>query len=217
MARKTHSKLPAKMSEPTFADPVMEQLYQRVLKEHGELPAITPLQPEQYFQDLAESIIGQQLSPKVVNTIRVRVTELLGGAFIPAQVLQTEIEALRGVGLSYAKANYLHNLAQAWESQGVSPEKYPEWENEDIITDLVKIKGIGRWTVEMFLLFGMGREDVFSVGDFALRKAVVLAYGLPEAASHTDILVVTEAWQPKRSLASRVLWKSLELPPQSLY
>lgn len=206
MARKSSKKLAA-----TFSDPVMEQLYQCVLKEHGELPAIVPLQPEHYFQDLAESIIGQQLSPKVVNTIRGRVTELLGGAFIPAQVLQTDIEALRGVGLSYAKANYLHNLAQAWESKAVSHEKYPDWDNEAIITDLVKIKGIGRWTVEMFLLFGMGREDVFSVGDFALRKAVVLAYRLPEGAAHKDILMVTEAWQPNRSLASRVLWKSLEL------
>lgn len=199
------------MASVSFTDPVLQALSERVERELGKIVVASPLLPHQYFQDLAESIIGQQLSTKVATTIIGRVQKVIGADFTPAEVLKVEIEALRQAGLSYAKAQYLHNLALAWEEGLVTPDKYPEMSDEEIITDLIKVKGIGRWTAEMFLIFTLARSDVFSIGDFALKKAVMRAYNLPPTTKAREIVEMAEKWHPHRSLASRILWKSLEL------
>lgn len=194
-----------------FDDLVLHQLHQQVCAQIGELPLIEQQPAQLYFSSLAESIIGQQLSNKVADTIIERARKAAGSEFTPEAVRKVEIETFRQAGLSYAKANYLHNLAVAWEEGLVSPEKYTQLSDEEIIADLLKIKGIGRWTAEMFLIFTMGRTDVFSVGDYALRKAVLLQYQLPPETKPTEILKITARWSPHRSLASRLLWKSLDV------
>jgi DNA-3-methyladenine glycosylase II len=194
-----------------FSDPIMQQLAQRVTDAFGELPPISPLAPSRYFRDLAESIIGQQLSGKVAPIITRRVVTAVGTDFTPTAVLKTDFGALRQAGLSNAKARYICNLAEAWLSVPFLQTDFTHQDDETIIAELTKIKGIGRWTVEMFLIFGLGRPDVFSAGDYGLRRALLNAYQLPESAKPKELIQRAEQWLPHRSLASRILWKSLEL------
>ena len=194
-----------------FSDPILEDLRLKVFTKFG--PILSPEVPHhsQYFSQLTREIIGQQLSGKVANVIDARVRALIGKNFTPQALVAAPHEALRAAGLSNAKANYIQNIAEAWESGRIVPEKLAELSDEEVITKLSSIKGVGRWTAEMFLMFTLGREDVFAVGDYGLRKAIEKAYKLPVKAPAAQVLEVSNHWKPHRSLASRVLWKSLEL------
>lgn len=193
-----------------FSDPVLATLHQEMLTKHGQIRTITAAHPDDYFGHLAESIIGQQLATKVATTIKNRTLEAVGGAWSPDAVLRSSHETLRAAGLSNAKANYVRNLAEFWSTQSIQPDEYVNKSDEELIDHISQVKGIGRWTVEMFLIFSMGRPDVFSVGDYALRKATIMAYQLPETTTPKEILVISQNWQPQRSLASLVLWQSLD-------
>ena len=162
------------------------------------------------FLDLVDSIISQQLSGQAAATIFQRFKDLYGKKFpTPKQILETPDEKLRGVGLSGAKTKYVKALAQAVEEKSLDLKKLPSLEDEEIITELTKVKGIGRWTAQMILMFSLGRPDVFSSGDLALCKAVSNLYGIdPNDKKKIEALALT--WSPYRSLASRYLWKSLE-------
>lgn len=194
-----------------FTDPVLEALAGRVSEKFGVLPEIIPAAPEQYFEHLAESIVSQQLSTRVADTIFERVKKLAGRKFSPKKLLQVSVEDLRQAGLSYSKAAYIQNIARAWEERLVDPKVLESLEDERVIETLVQIKGIGRWTAEMFLIFTLGRPNVFSAGDYALRKAVSLAYSIPIESKHTVFSDLAQQWSPYKSHASRILWKSLQL------
>ncbi len=194
-----------------FTDPIIHNLHQRIINELGEIDTITPKTPELYFADLVEQIIGQQLSILVADKIIERVKQSLGGTFTPHIVLETPQELLRSVGMSNAKAQYIKNIALAFQDGSLGYPEFSKLEDEQIISQLVKIKGIGRWTAEMFLIFTMGRADVFSIGDLALRKTVTKNYGFESEPQPGVILQISEKWSPHRSLASRILWKSLKL------
>ena len=194
-----------------FLDQKLQHLETRVIETFGELPPINPTPPEQYFDRLLESIVSQQLSVKVSDVIFARLRESVG-VLSPATIEALSIESLRAIGLSQAKAQYCHNVAHAWNT---SLSNYAHWESlsdQEIIEKLVTIKGVGNWTAEMFLIFTLGRPDVFSVGDYALRVAVRKLYDLPESSKPAEYLSITDKWQPHRSRAARILWKSLELP-----
>lgn len=195
-----------------FKDPVLQQLHTRVTQELGEIESVAPVSKEQYFQSLAENIVGQQLAIKAADVITQRVRTVVGPEFTPKSVLAVPFDRLKGAGLSKAKTNYVRNIAEAWTNRLISVAKLDTLDDEALIIELVKIKGVGRWTAEMFLIFTLGRADVFSIGDYGLRKAIVKAYGLDPLTKPTVLLELSNAWQPNRSLASRILWKSLELP-----
>lgn len=189
----------------------MQTLYERVEKELGILPAFAVTPISEYFWQMCESIIGQQLSEKVAPIIRDRVKKVLNDELTPEKVLATPDQELRDAGLSFSKISYLKNVAMFWQSETCCPEKFLEMPAEELIIHLTQIKGVGRWTAEMFLIFTLGHPDVFSPGDFALKKAIMRAYKLPDTTKPAEFATFAEKWATQRSLASRVLWKSLLL------
>jgi DNA-3-methyladenine glycosylase II len=160
------------------------------------------------FEDLVESIISQQLSGKAADTIYKRFLALFNGKFPSSeQILKLDIEKMRSAGMSYSKANYIKNIVQAFKDKDIDIEKINKMSDEKVIAELTKIKGIGKWTAEMTLIFTLNREDVFSLGDAGLKRAIKNLYNIE---SDTDILKLSENWKPKRSYASWYLWRSLE-------
>lgn len=194
-----------------FSDPVIRRLHTKVKKQIGPIAVFQATHPEKYFEALAESIVSQQLSVKVADVIFGRVKTLAGNNFSPKKLLKISVEDLRQAGLSYSKAAYIQNIARAWEKGLVDPRSLESLEDEAVIEQLVQIKGIGRWTAEMFLMFTLGRPNVFSVGDYGLRKAISLAYKIPIESKPAVFLELAESWSPHKTLASRILWKSLDL------
>lgn len=161
-----------------------------------------------YFLDLIEIVTGQQLSMKVADTIFKRFLALFPDKPKHNDVSKVTIEQLRSVGLSNSKANYVHNIAGA-ASSGLDLENLNQLSDDEIKKELIKIKGIGPWSAEMFLMFSLKRPDVFSVGDLGLRTAIERLYGIKRD-DQKAILALAETWRPHRTLASRLLWASLE-------
>jgi DNA-3-methyladenine glycosylase II len=164
-----------------------------------------------YFQELCESIVSQQLSVKAAHTIWLRFAELITD-ITPRQLLILSEQDLRSVGLSRQKITYLRALSEEVTSGRLRFNNFKNASDEEIIDQLCQVKGIGRWTAEMFLLFTLGRRDVFSHGDLGLRNAVIKLYG--QAMTSEDMLAVSNVWSPHRSIASLILWSSLDNKPR---
>jgi len=156
------------------------------------------------FELLASSIISQQLSVKAADTIEKRVRALLE-EFNPSAVLSIPHDTLRGAGLSTGKAKYLHSLATHIVDGRLNFVAMKKSNNEEVIAALTEVHGIGRWTAEMFLIFGLRRADVLATGDVALQRAVRKLYG-----PRKTLLQVGKQWRPYASVASWYLWRSLE-------
>jgi DNA-3-methyladenine glycosylase II len=184
-------------------DPIMK----RLIAKHGHCPlAERKFEP---FQMLANSIISQQLSTKAAATIKQRVGVLVGVPFQTSGVLSVSPEQLRGAGLSQAKTRYIRELATHVSDSRLEFSGLVLLEDELVIEKLVVVPGIGRWTAEMFLLFGLKRLDVLAVGDAGLQRAARILYG-KKRISETLLPRIAEAWRPYRSIASWYLWRSLE-------
>jgi 3-methyladenine DNA glycosylase/8-oxoguanine DNA glycosylase len=165
------------------------------------------------FEALARNIIYQQLNGKAAAAIHARVLALFGGGGLrPAHLLAAPDEALRGAGLSAAKLVALRDLAAKTED-GTVPTlaRLRRMPDEEIVERLTRVRGIGRWTVEMLLMFRLGRGDVLPVGDFAVRKGFALAYGLAESPKPRELAAYGERWRPYRSVASWYMWRAVEL------
>lgn len=188
------------------ADPIIHNLWQK----HQVEPLKAELNSELYFAKLCRAIIGQQLSVKAAATINERFVKLLPD-LSPQAVVDQDDQSLRDVGLSWAKIKYVKDLAQKTLDQELILANLPELDDEAIIAQLTSVKGIGRWTAEMFLIFTLGREDVFSFGDLGLRRAMERHYGLTDW-QHDHVMSIVEKWAPYRSYASLVLWRSLDAP-----
>lgn len=175
------------------------------------------IQPHQdYYQELVDSIISQQLSVHAAASIERRFRELFGGHFpTPQEILRTDVETLRGLGFSYAKGRYVLDLAQHIIDGDVRFDHLDQLSNEEIIRELTAVKGIGEWTVHMFLLFCMGRLDVLPVGDLGIRNGIRALYGLAEAPKPDQIreLAERQQWHPYESVASWYIWRSLDNKP----
>lgn len=186
-----------------FKDPVLNKLH----KKYG--PHEFEDRSELLYEELIESIIGQQLSNKAADTIYKRFLKLFGDNKFPTpeKLLRTDDEKLRSAGMSYSKASYIKNIAKAFKDKELSIEKIEKLSDEDVKKELIKIKGVGDWTAEMTLIFTLKREDVFSLGDAGLRRAIKNLYKLEKDA---DILKLAEKWKPKRSFACWYLWRSLD-------
>jgi len=168
------------------------------------------------FTTLARSIVGQQISVKAAQSVWDRFATAVGGPpnrLLPAAVLALDTPTLRGAGLSARKAEYLGDLARHFESGAVHVPQWQQMDDEAIIEELVAIRGIGRWTAEMFLIFHLMRPNVLPLDDLGLLKGISLGYFSGEPVSRAEAREVGEAWAPFRSVATWYIWRSLDPLP----
>ncbi len=166
------------------------------------------------YEALIRAIVGQQLSTKAAATIWGRVSEIFAGKTpTPAELLNVDPQRLRDAGLSWSKVGFARDLAEHVADGELELGRLPELEDEEVIEELTQIKGIGRWTAEMFLMFHLGRPDVLSTGDLGIRRGAQLAYGWDELPKPAELEAVAEAWRPHRTLACLYLWRSLDNTP----
>ena len=168
------------------------------------------------FTTLARSIVGQQISVKAAQSVWNRFATAVGGPSTrlqPASVLALDTPALRAAGLSARKAEYLGDLARHFESGAVHVLQWQQMDDEAIIDELVAIRGIGRWTAEMFLIFHLMRPNVMPLDDLGLIKGISLGYFSGEPVSRAEAREVGEAWAPYRSVATWYIWRSLDPLP----
>ena len=163
------------------------------------------------FQSLVESIIYQQLAGSAANIIYTRFINHYNNVMPkPIQIISTsDIELKSKIGLSSNKVQYLKDLSTKVEQGKINLELLSTMSDEEIIAELTLVKGIGRWTAEMFLIFCLGRQDILPVGDLGVRKAIQKVYGLQELPTPSTMLVIAHPWKPYRSIATWYLWKSL--------
>lgn len=188
------------------ADPRLGLLIERI---GPYRPKVTP----DPFVALIGSIIQQQLSMTAANTIYRRVRgSCPRRRLTPAAILALDNSTMRGVGLSRQKTAYLRNVAQAFASQSLTAARLRAWSDDEVVAATTAIKGIGRWTAEMLLIFCLERPDVWPVDDLGLRKAVRGFLSFEELPPARAIQDVAEPWRPYRSYATWYLWRSLEGP-----
>jgi DNA-3-methyladenine glycosylase II len=198
------------------SDPKMADLIERV----GKIDLATRLRrrkeerPGDAYGALLRAIVGQQLSTKAARTIYLRVLDLFGGVTpSPEQLLEAKEEELRGAGLSGRKTEYIRDLASHVLDGELELDRLEELGDEEVIEEIVAVRGLGRWTAEMFLIFHLERPDVLSGGDLGIRKAIQIEYGLKEMPPPKQVEEIGERWRPYRSLASIYLWESLAAVP----
>lgn len=161
------------------------------------------------YESLVEAIITQQLSGKAANSISGRFRKIYGRFPKPADVLKTSDAKLRKAGLSYMKISYIKDLSNKVESKEIRLSLMKNLTDEEVITQLTEVRGIGRWTAEMFLIFSLGRQDVLPVGDLGLKKGIQRLYSLEELPGKEQMEKIAEKWRPYRSVATWYLWRSL--------
>ena len=163
------------------------------------------------FQSLVESIIYQQLAGSAANIIYTRFIKHYNNVMPkPMQIISTsDIELKSKIGLSSNKVQYLKDLSTKVEQGKINLELLSTMSDEEVIAELTLVKGIGRWTAEMFLIFCLGRPDILPVTDLGIRKAVHKLYSLPELPKPAELLAISQPWRPHRTVASWYLWKSL--------
>lgn len=192
-------------------DPILAPLIARF-----GLPTMT--KHGNYYQELVESIISQQLSMKAADSILRKFIALFDDKFpAPSQILACDIETMRTAGLSRPKACYIQDLAGRIEDGTVRFDHLDNLTNDEIITELTAVKGIGEWTVHMFLIFCMGRADVLAWGDLGVRNGIMKLYGLSEIPDRATVeaIATKNQWHPYQSYACWYIWKSLDNEPAS--
>lgn len=192
-------------------DPVMRELMRR----YGAC-GLADSQHTDPYKALVRAIMSQQLSTKASATIARRFDDLFGGAFpTPAQVLEAPDERLRAVGLSGMKVSFVKDLARRVHDGTLRLDLLDTMSDEEVVAELTRVKGIGRWTAEMFLMFRLHRPDVLPVGDLGIVNAITRAYGLRKAPTPARMMRIAESWRPYRSIACWYLWASLDNTPVS--
>jgi len=187
------------------SDPVMGAIMRRY-------PGMHMVSRGDPFMTLARSIVGQQISVKAAQSVWGRVEALLGEV-TPERVCGAARPALRACGLSDRKVEYVADLARRFADGHLVASRWPAMEDEAVIAELVEVRGIGRWTAEMFLMFNLLRPDVLPVDDLGIQKGVSVAYYRGRRISERTLRRVAEAWRPYRSVASWYLWRSLDPVP----
>lgn len=195
------------------SDPVLA----RIIDETGKLPNSRAGRPDRsdHYGALVRSIVGQQLSVLAARAIYGRLTDRFGGRPpTPQEILADEPEELRAAaGLSRAKVGFLRSLAEHVITGELELERLDDLPDDEVIAELVAVKGLGVWTVHMFLMFQLERPDVVAVGDLGIRRAIGRAYGLGGLPDAAQIQALAEPWRPYRTLACRYLWRSLQNEP----
>jgi DNA-3-methyladenine glycosylase II len=193
-----------------------DKVLRRLMEERG------PIDPEidrrgsrpDPWEALARAIVGQQLSTLAARSIWEKLIGQFGGKLpAPAELLRKRRTTLRKAGLSNAKVEFLRDLATRVRDGRLDLKRLAELSDEDVIAELIEVKGVGRWTAEMFLIFHLGRPDVVSVGDLGIRRAVQISYGMKELPGPEELEKLAEEWRPHRTLACLYLWRSLDNTP----
>ena len=204
MSANPHS---AAMAHLVASDPILAGIIAR----HG---VCTLTQERDLFAAVGQAIVSQQISVRAAATILGRVTALMpGGILTPEGVRAIPEEELRAAGLSWRKVGYLRDGALHFVDGTLDPDTLRDADDETFITALVAIKGVGRWTAEMVLLFSLGRPDILSTGDYGLRSAMQRHWNLPALATPDEMERIAAPWRPYRSVASWYLWRSLSAAP----
>lgn len=170
-----------------------------LVEQYGELtfgPA------DDLFERLVVSVVNQLISTEAARTIRDRLFERF--EITPEGILAADEDGLRDVGLSGQKVEYVKNIARWFRDEGVTRERFEEMTDADVVADLTEIRGVGDWTANMFLMFGLGREDVFPVGDLAIRRGMEKLFG---EMTRGEMRTKAELWAPYRTYASLYVWQ----------
>jgi DNA-3-methyladenine glycosylase II len=205
----------ARREELAASDPVMADLVERI----GPLDLAKRLRrrreerPADAFGALLRSIVGQQLSTKAARAIHLRMLGLFDGPPTPEAMLGLSEEELRGVGFSRRKVEYVHDLATHVLDGELELERFATLDDEEAIAEICAVRGLGRWTAEVFLLMHLGRPDVIVGGDLGIRKAIMVEYRLKRMPTPKEVEARAERWRPDRSLACLYLWESLHAVP----
>jgi DNA-3-methyladenine glycosylase II len=165
---------------------------------------------EPSFETLVRSIVSQQVSTKAAASVFAKLRAAAGPRFTARAVLRLTSDELRACGLSGQKASYISDLAEKVASRQINFKKLTRQTDEEIIETLTKVRGIGVWTVQMFLIFALERPNIFPVADLGVRNAIVRAYNLEEKAKAVDLMQISERWHPYCSIAAWYLWRSLD-------
>ena len=203
-------------TKPDYWDDAVSQLMRRdrimrkLIPQHPEVFLTSRGNP---FVTLARSIVGQQISVKAAEAVWQRFLLTCGRRPTPLSVQRAGVTGLRGAGLSQRKAEYVIDLSQHFIDKLVHPTRWAQMEDEGVIAELTAIRGIGRWTAEMFLIFNLQRPDVLPLDDVGLLKAISLHYFSGEPVSRFEAREVAQAWQPWRTVATWYLWRSLDPVP----
>jgi len=187
-----------------------------ILEAHGPIDeqARKHARPADAYGALVRSITGQQLSTKAAATIYGRLAALFDDrAPTPQELLEVDVEQLRAVGLSRAKAAYLRSLAEHVISGELAIDRLDQLSDDEVIERLTAVRGLGTWTAHMFLIFHLGRPDVLPTGDLGIRRGAQLAYGLEQLPKPAELEALAEPWRPHRTLACLYLWRSLDNQP----
>lgn len=175
-------------------------------------PLATPRRSDP-FSTLARAIVGQQLSNRAASTIWDRVVRSVGGVVTPTALLSLEHDVLRACGLSRAKVDYTRDLASRILAGDLVPSCWPSMEDDHVLRELTAVRGIGRWTAHMYLIFHEARLDVLAVDDAALLRAASHLYGRGHPLTPQELVDVSKPWQPWRSVASVYLWGFIDQVP----
>ena len=167
-----------------------------------------------YYESLIRSIVYQQLSGKAASIIYERFLDLFVFDIYPEpkDILAVSIETLRSSGLSYQKVNYIRDLSEKWQEGTMNLTDIDSMTDEEISSELIKVKGIGQWTADMFLMFTLGRPDVFPFGDLGIQKGVMILTNMNRLPTQKEMERKTKKWQPYRTVAAWYLWKLVDGP-----
>ena len=194
-------------AELAAADPKLGHLIERI--DHARIESRLEERTSDRFEALARIVVGQQVSTAAARTIWGRLLDAFGGPPSPQRLTEPDATGiLRVAGLSGRKASYVIGIAEAVVAGDFDPDALEEASDEEVIEALVALRGLGRWSAEMFLIFDLGRPDVFSGGDLGLRRGIQIAHGLDQPPTPEEAVEIAVRWSPNRSLASLYLWEA---------
>jgi DNA-3-methyladenine glycosylase II len=203
-----HANLPGYWDDAKVELMKRDRIMRKLIPQFGDLHLISRGEP---FTTLARSVVGQQISVKAAESVWMRFLELCPKC-TPAQVLKAG-EILSTCGLSKRKVEYIVDLAEHFKAKRLHVDKWTEMEDEDVIAELVQIRGIGRWTAEMFLIFNLRRPNILPLDDVGLLKGISMNYFSGEPVSRSDAREVAANWEPWCTVATWYLWRSLDPVP----
>jgi DNA-3-methyladenine glycosylase II len=212
-ARKRDETTERAIAELEASDPVLAELIERVGTD-GIMDRRRG-RPTDHYGTLVRAIVGQQLSTRSADAIYGRLIERFGGRTpTPEEVLADDPDELRtAAGLSHAKVAYLRSLAEHVLDGSLKLQKLGRLPDDEVVAELVAVKGLGVWSAHIFLMFHLRRPDVLAVGDLGIRRAMMVAYGLPTLPEPAEMEKIAEPWRPHRTLACLFLWRSLQVTP----
>ncbi|HVV37939.1 MAG TPA: DNA-3-methyladenine glycosylase [Acidimicrobiales bacterium] len=203
---------PAEVTKAERALTKLDPVLKRLIAEAGPCTLGTPT-PGTTFVTLARAIVFQQLAGRAASVIHGRFVTAIGGKVTPQAVLSTPFEELRAAGLSGNKATSLIDLANAHLDGRINTRKIPSMTDDEIVEHLCMVRGIGRWTAEMFLMFHLGRLDVWPTGDLGVRNGYGKAWGLPTTPTAKDLEPLGDRFRPWRSVVAWYCWAAVEVTP----